>query len=117
MVPELGRPLRARRLKSTKLLYHSPLGDVERVHQPIQDTSASGQTRQHESGSTSTRPNLDDDFHLVGSVLKRAWIYGDVTHELNNIQMACVPAGGGGHFDVQIRTRACTRLCRTGSPL
>ncbi len=47
-------------------------------------------------------PNLDNDFHVVGSVLKRAWIDGDVTHELNNIQTAGVPAGGAGIFDVQI---------------
>ena len=47
-------------------------------------------------------PNLDNDFHVVGTVLKRAWIDGDVTHELNGIQTAGVPAGGSGIFDVQI---------------
>jgi nitrite reductase (NO-forming) len=47
-------------------------------------------------------PNLDNDFHVVGTVLKRAWIDGDVTHHLNDIQTAGVPAGGSGIFDVQI---------------
>jgi nitrite reductase (NO-forming) len=47
-------------------------------------------------------PNLDNDFHVVGTVLKRAWIDGDVTHELNDIQTAGVPAGGSGIFDVRI---------------
>jgi len=47
-------------------------------------------------------PSLDTDFHVVGSILQRAWIDSDMTQYLNNIQTATVPAGGGGVFDVKI---------------
>jgi len=48
-------------------------------------------------------PSLDTDFHVVGTVLQRAWLDAAVTDPpLHNIQTATVPAGGGGIFDVTI---------------
>jgi nitrite reductase (NO-forming) len=47
-------------------------------------------------------PSFDTDFHVVGTLLNRAWIDGDMTQYLHNVQTATVPAGGGGVFDVQI---------------
>ena len=46
-------------------------------------------------------PSLDTDFHVVGTLLDRAWVDGDMTHALRN-RTASVPAGGGGVFDVKI---------------
>jgi nitrite reductase (NO-forming) len=42
------------------------------------------------------------DFHIVGTILDRAWINADMTQFQRNIQTALVPAGGGGVFDVKI---------------
>jgi nitrite reductase (NO-forming) len=47
-------------------------------------------------------PSFDTDFHVVGTLLNRAWIDGDMTRYLENVQTATVPAGGGGVFDVKI---------------
>jgi nitrite reductase (NO-forming) len=48
-------------------------------------------------------PSLDTDFHIVGTLLDRAWINAGMTNEpLLNVQTAAVPAGGGGVFDVKI---------------
>jgi nitrite reductase (NO-forming) len=47
-------------------------------------------------------PSLDTDFHVVGTLLNRAWINQDLTQYQRNIQTALVPAGGGGVFDVKI---------------
>ncbi len=47
-------------------------------------------------------PSFDTDFHVVGTLLNRAWIDGDMTRYLRNVQTATVPAGGGGVFDVKI---------------
>lgn len=47
-------------------------------------------------------PSFDTDFHVVGTLLDRAWIDGDMTQYLPNVQTATVPAGGGGVFDVKI---------------
>jgi nitrite reductase (NO-forming) len=47
-------------------------------------------------------PSFDTDFHVVGTLLDRAWIDGDMTQYLHNVQTASVPAGGGGVFDVKI---------------
>jgi nitrite reductase (NO-forming) len=48
-------------------------------------------------------PSLDTDFHVVGTVLQRAWLDAAVTDPpLHRIQTATVPAGGGGIFDVAI---------------
>ena len=48
-------------------------------------------------------PSIDTDFHVVGTVLERAWLDAAVTDPpLHGIQTATVPAGGGGIFDVTI---------------
>jgi nitrite reductase (NO-forming) len=48
-------------------------------------------------------PSLDTAFHVVGTVLSRAWVNGDmIDAPQRGIQTASVPAGGGGVFDVQI---------------
>jgi nitrite reductase (NO-forming) len=47
-------------------------------------------------------PSFDTDFHVVGTILNRAWLDGDMTKYLQNVQTATVPAGGGGVFDVKI---------------
>jgi nitrite reductase (NO-forming) len=47
-------------------------------------------------------PSLDTDFHVVGTLLDRAWVDADMTQYLRNVQTASVPAGGGGVFDVKI---------------
>ena len=47
-------------------------------------------------------PSFDVDFHIVGTILDRAWINADMTRFQRNIQTAPVPAGGGGVFDVKI---------------
>jgi nitrite reductase (NO-forming) len=48
-------------------------------------------------------PSLDTDFHVVGTILDRAYVDGDVTSApLRNVQTVSVPAGGGGIFDVKI---------------
>lgn len=51
-------------------------------------------------------PSLNTDFHVVGTILSRAWINGDmVDSPQHDIQTATVPAGGGGVFDVRIAKR------------
>ena len=48
-------------------------------------------------------PSLDTDFHVVGTLLNRAWVNADLTGPpQHGIQTALVPAGGGGVFDVKI---------------
>jgi nitrite reductase (NO-forming) len=48
-------------------------------------------------------PSLDTDFHIVGTILNRAWVDAGVTSTpLRNVQTVAVPAGGGGVFDVKI---------------
>ena len=47
-------------------------------------------------------PSFDTDFHVVGTLLDRAWLDADMTQHLRNVQTATVPAGGGGIFDVKI---------------
>ena len=50
-------------------------------------------------------PSLNTEFHVVGTVLSRAWINADlVDAPQHDIQTAVVPAGGGGVFDVKIDT-------------
>jgi nitrite reductase (NO-forming) len=50
-------------------------------------------------------PSLDTDFHIVGTILNRAWVNADMTQFQRNVQTAVVPAGGGGVFDVKIDQR------------
>jgi nitrite reductase (NO-forming) len=47
-------------------------------------------------------PTLDTNFHVVGTILNRAWVNGDMTRFQRNVQTVGVPAGGGAAFDVKI---------------
>lgn len=48
-------------------------------------------------------PSIDTDFHIVGTILNRAWVDAGLTSPpLRNVQTVAVPAGGGGVFDVKI---------------
>jgi nitrite reductase (NO-forming) len=48
-------------------------------------------------------PSLDTDFHVVGTLLDRAWPNAAmIDPPQHGIQTASVPAGGGGVFDVRI---------------
>jgi nitrite reductase (NO-forming) len=47
-------------------------------------------------------PTLDTNFHVVGTILNRAWVNGDMTHYQQGVQTVLVPAGGGAVFDVKI---------------
>ena len=48
-------------------------------------------------------PSIDMDFHIVGTLLNRAWVDGGTASApLRNVQTVTVPAGGGGIFDVKI---------------
>jgi nitrite reductase (NO-forming) len=49
-------------------------------------------------------PSLTTAFHIVGTILNKAYPDGDMTpgHELTGIQTFDVPAGGGAVFDVKI---------------
>jgi nitrite reductase (NO-forming) len=48
-------------------------------------------------------PSLNTDFHVVGTVLERAWVDGAVTDPPEHrVQTVTVPAGGGAIFDVEI---------------
>lgn len=51
-------------------------------------------------------PSLNTEFHVVGTILRRAWLNADlVDPPQHDIQTAVVPAGGGGVFDVTIGPR------------
>lgn len=45
-------------------------------------------------------PSFDTDFHVVGTLLDRAFLDGDPSHVLTGAQTVAVPAGGGSVFDV-----------------
>jgi nitrite reductase (NO-forming) len=47
-------------------------------------------------------PTMDTNFHVVGTLLNRAWSNADMTSCQRNVQTVVVPAGGGGVFDVKI---------------
>jgi nitrite reductase (NO-forming) len=48
-------------------------------------------------------PTLDTNFHVVGGLLDRAWVNGDLTNPpQNGVQTVLVPAGGGAVFDVKL---------------
>jgi nitrite reductase (NO-forming) len=50
-------------------------------------------------------PSIDTDFHIVGTLLNRAWVDAALTNApLLNVQTVGVPAGGGAVFDVKIDT-------------
>jgi nitrite reductase (NO-forming) len=47
-------------------------------------------------------PTLDTNFHVVGTILDRAWVNQDMTTFQKGVQTVAVPAGGGAVFDVKI---------------
>ena len=48
-------------------------------------------------------PSLNTTFHVVGTILNRAWLNADLRDApQHDVQTALVPAGGGGVFDVKI---------------
>jgi len=47
-------------------------------------------------------PTLDTNFHVVGTILDRAWVNGDMSQPQHGVQTVGVPAGGGAVFDVKI---------------
>ena len=47
-------------------------------------------------------PTLDTNFHVVGTILDRAWVNGDMSQFQRGVQTVAVPAGGGAVFDVKI---------------
>ena len=47
-------------------------------------------------------PTMDTNFHVVGTLLNRAWSNADMTSYQRNVQTVIVPAGGGGVFDVKV---------------
>jgi nitrite reductase (NO-forming) len=47
-------------------------------------------------------PTLDTNFHVVGTILDRAWVNQDMTRFQTGVQTVLVPAGGGAVFDVKI---------------
>jgi nitrite reductase (NO-forming) len=47
-------------------------------------------------------PTNNVNFHVVGAMLDRAWVNGDMSQFQRNVQTVVVPAGGGAVFDVTI---------------
>ena len=47
-------------------------------------------------------PTLDTNFHVVGGMLDRAWVNGDMSQFQRGVQTVGVPAGGGAVFDVRV---------------
>jgi nitrite reductase (NO-forming) len=47
-------------------------------------------------------PTLDTNFHVVGTILDRAWVDGDMTRFERNVQTVSIPSAGGAVFDVKI---------------
>ena len=45
---------------------------------------------------------LDTNFHIVGTIVDRAWVNQDMTQFQEGVQTVGVPAGGGTVFDVKI---------------
>jgi nitrite reductase (NO-forming) len=51
-------------------------------------------------------PSLNAEFHVVGTVLERAWLNADLIDAPQHcVQTAVVPAAGGGVFDARIPER------------
>jgi hypothetical protein len=92
----------------------APAGPVARVHLVLVDKTieiAPGvkYSSWTFSGGATVRfwvvdagPSFDTDFHVVGTILNRAWVNADMTQYQRNVQTALVPAGGGGVFDVKV---------------
>jgi nitrite reductase (NO-forming) len=64
-------------------------------------TAAPGQTVRFWVVDAGPSPNTE--FHVVGTILRRAWLNADLVDAPQHlVQTAVVPAGGGGVFDVKI---------------
>ena len=50
-------------------------------------------------------PNLVVPFHLVGAIFDRAYVDGDVSHWIRNVQTTDVAPGGAAIFDARFPTR------------
>ncbi len=50
-------------------------------------------------------PSLTTDFHIVGTILDRAYVDGDMSHFESGVQTVGVPAGGGAIFETRIMKR------------
>jgi copper-containing nitrite reductase len=50
-------------------------------------------------------PNLVVPFHIVGGIFDRAYVDGDMSHWLRDVQTTDVPPGGAAIFDVHFATR------------
>ncbi len=50
-------------------------------------------------------PSFNTDFHVVGTLLDRAWTDGDPSHVLTGVQTVLVPPGGGSVFDVHFNEK------------
>jgi nitrite reductase (NO-forming) len=68
------------------------------VHHPL--TAKPGETTRF--WVVAAGPTLDTNFHVVGTILDRAWVNGDMTRFQRGVQTVGVPAGGGAVFDVKI---------------
>ncbi len=47
----------------------------------------------------SAGPSFDTDFHVVGTLLDKAYMDGTTNAQFENLQTVLVPAGGGAVFD------------------
>jgi len=50
-------------------------------------------------------PSLTTAFHIVGTILDRAYVDGDMTRFARGVQTVDVAAGGGGVFETRITKR------------
>ena len=79
---------------------------LERVEDPR--ATAGGPLTAHPGHTTrfyvvDAGPSLHTAFHVVGTILRRAWVDGAVTDPPEHgVQTVTVPAGGGAIFDVNI---------------
>ena len=61
-------------------------------------------------------PSLDTDFHIVGTLLNRAWVDSGLTNApLKNVQTVAVPAGAAASSTSRSTRPASTRSCHTPS--
>ena len=61
-------------------------------------------------------PSLDTDFHIVGTILNRAWVDAGLgSPPLRNVQTVTVPSGGAESSTSRSTSRASTRSSRTRS--
>ena len=90
--PLTGKEIYQRTLKSTVWIAHQV------------EITGRGSAVATGSGSLIDVPHrlLLTNFHVVGTLLDRAWVNGDMSQFQRNVQTVGVPAGGGAVFDVRI---------------